>query len=58
MSLAFLNPEQNPEQKICYVMPKIKPYVQLLNGCYRTEIAVIPKNWKAKNASTGKEWII
>lgn len=44
-------------------MPKIKPYVQLLNGCYRTEIAVSPTNWKtqaAKIFNKGKpvEWMI
>lgn len=30
----------------------------LLNGCYRTEIAVSPKNWNTRKASLKEEWYI
>jgi hypothetical protein len=44
-------------------MPKVKSYVQLLNGCYRTDIAVHPTNWDTKSAKIFKggkavEWFI
>lgn len=34
------------------------PITKLLNGCYRSQFSVIPKNWNTGKASTAKNWRI